>query len=157
MLLRCRCTVFSRRNSAYSLAWTSGYMIGPAIVGFALAADQGRVLFAGLIAALGVVAVGAWRLGSPPRSERIRSARVVGRVRREVRYGDGVLDGLPTCVYVTAAPRSEAVGLLGGGGEAHDGLPVAVATMTLWGPASGLCSTKLQPASRSQPRTSSTL
>jgi MFS family permease len=55
-------TLRGRYNGAYSLAWTTGYMIGPAIAGFALAAGQGRVLFAGLIGALGVVAVGAWRL-----------------------------------------------------------------------------------------------
>jgi MFS family permease len=71
-------TLRGRYNGAYSLAWTTGYMIGPAIAGFALAAGQGRLLFLGLIAALGVVAVGAVRLerhlpaavnriaGSPP-------------------------------------------------------------------------------------------
>jgi MFS family permease len=62
-----------RYNGAYSLAWTTGYMIGPAIAGFALAAGQGQALFAGLVAALGVVAFGALRLERrlPPALNRI--------------------------------------------------------------------------------------
>ena len=60
-------------NGAYSLAWTTGYIAGPAIAGFALAAGAGHVLFGALIGALGVVVVGAWRLEHrlPPATNRI--------------------------------------------------------------------------------------
>jgi MFS family permease len=51
-----------RYNGAYSLAWTGGYIAGPALAGFALAADQGYALFVVLIGILAVAGLGAWRL-----------------------------------------------------------------------------------------------
>jgi MFS family permease len=51
-----------RYNGAYSLAWTTGYIVGPALAGFALAAQQGYALFVVLVAVLATAGVGAWRL-----------------------------------------------------------------------------------------------
>lgn len=51
-----------RYNGAYSLAWSVGFIAGPALAGLALAAGHGHALFAGLVGALGAAAVGAWRL-----------------------------------------------------------------------------------------------
>jgi MFS family permease/tetratricopeptide (TPR) repeat protein len=51
-----------RYNGAYSLAWTVGYIIGPALAGFALAAGRQHALFTGLISALSVAGLVAWRL-----------------------------------------------------------------------------------------------
>jgi MFS family permease len=51
-----------RYNGAYSLAWTGGYIAGPALAGFALAADHAHALFVGLILGLAVAGAGAWRL-----------------------------------------------------------------------------------------------
>jgi MFS family permease len=48
-----------RYNAASALAWTTGFVLGPAIGGLAVGAGQAQVLFAGLIAACGVVLVGA--------------------------------------------------------------------------------------------------
>jgi MFS family permease len=51
-----------RYNGVYSLAWTAGFITGPAVAGLVLAAGHGYALFAGFIAVLGLAAVGAWRL-----------------------------------------------------------------------------------------------
>ena len=48
-----------RYNAASVLAWTTGFMLGPAIGGLAISADQPEVLFGGLIAACGVAFLGA--------------------------------------------------------------------------------------------------
>jgi MFS family permease len=62
-----------RYNGAYSLAWTVGFIAGPALAGFALAAGHGHALFTGFVGALGVAALGAWRLERhlPPRTNLI--------------------------------------------------------------------------------------
>lgn len=62
-----------RYNGGYSLAWSTGYVVGPVMAGFALAADHGGALFAALIGALGAAALGAWRLERrlPPAINRI--------------------------------------------------------------------------------------
>ncbi|MGE3414330.1 MAG: MFS transporter [Dehalococcoidia bacterium] len=51
-----------RYNGAYTLAWTTGYIAGPALAGFALAAGQGHTLFLAMIAALAAAALAALRL-----------------------------------------------------------------------------------------------
>jgi MFS family permease len=51
-----------RYNGAYSLAWTTGFIVGPAVAGLALAAGHGYALFVGFVAVLAIAAVGAWRL-----------------------------------------------------------------------------------------------
>ena len=51
-----------RYNGLYTLAWTTGFMIGPAVAGFSLEADLGPALFGALIAACGLTAVAAWLL-----------------------------------------------------------------------------------------------
>jgi MFS family permease len=48
-----------RYNAASVLAWTTGFMLGPAIGGLAIGADQPEALFGGLIAACGVAFLGA--------------------------------------------------------------------------------------------------
>jgi MFS family permease len=51
-----------RYNGLSTLAWTTGFFVGPAAAGVALDAGHGSALFAGLIGACGVAAVGAGRL-----------------------------------------------------------------------------------------------
>jgi MFS family permease len=51
-----------RYNGAYVLAWTTGFAIGPAIAGLALAGGFSTALFLGLIGACGVAAAVAMRL-----------------------------------------------------------------------------------------------
>ncbi|HYT51777.1 MAG TPA: MFS transporter [Gaiellaceae bacterium] len=48
-----------RYNGAFTLAWTSGFIVGPLIAGFALGAGHGRAFFVGLICACGLAALGA--------------------------------------------------------------------------------------------------
>jgi MFS family permease len=62
-----------RYNGAYSLAWTVGFIVGPAVAGLALAAGHGRALFAGFVVVLGAAAWAAWRLERhlPARMNRI--------------------------------------------------------------------------------------
>ncbi|RHW23400.1 MFS transporter [Nocardioides immobilis] len=52
-----------RYNGLYTLAWTTGLMVGPALAGFALGAGHGRGLFLGLAAACLVAASLTWGLG----------------------------------------------------------------------------------------------
>jgi MFS family permease len=52
-----------RYNGVYVLAWTTGFAVGPAIAGLALAGGSSTTLFLGLIGACGVAAVMATRLG----------------------------------------------------------------------------------------------
>ncbi|MFN2544776.1 MAG: MFS transporter, partial [Actinomycetota bacterium] len=51
-----------RYNGVSTLAWTTGFMLGPTIAGFALAAERPAELFLGLVVACGVAAVLARRL-----------------------------------------------------------------------------------------------
>jgi MFS family permease len=51
-----------RYNGAFTLAWTTGFILGPAVAGLAFAAGLGRALFVGLIAACAVAAFGFLRL-----------------------------------------------------------------------------------------------
>ncbi len=51
-----------RYNGAFTLAWTSGFVVGPLIAGPTLAAGFGRALFVGLIAVCAIAAFGALRL-----------------------------------------------------------------------------------------------
>lgn len=51
-----------RYNGLYTLAWTTGFALGPVIAGVALEAGNGTALFGGLIAACGLAAVAAARL-----------------------------------------------------------------------------------------------
>jgi len=51
-----------RYNAIYTLAWTTGFIIGPLLAGAALGADQATILFLALIGACGVGALGALRL-----------------------------------------------------------------------------------------------
>jgi MFS family permease len=65
-----------RYNGGYTLAWTAGFIAGPAAAGLTLAAGQGQALFAGLIGALCLAAVAAWRLERrlPPAANRVAPA-----------------------------------------------------------------------------------
>jgi MFS family permease len=51
-----------RYNGLYTLAWTTGFLLGPTIAATSLSAGQATALFAGLICACGAAAVGAGRL-----------------------------------------------------------------------------------------------
>jgi MFS family permease len=51
-----------RYNGLSTLAWTTGFIVGPAIAGLALAAGRPEALFLGLIACCGVLALGWLRL-----------------------------------------------------------------------------------------------
>jgi MFS family permease len=51
-----------RYNAASTLAWTTGFLTGPALAGVALDAGAGSALFAALIAACAVAALGTRRL-----------------------------------------------------------------------------------------------
>jgi MFS family permease len=51
-----------RYNGASTLAWTTGFIAGPAIAGLALAAGRPEALFLGLIACCGALALGWLRL-----------------------------------------------------------------------------------------------
>lgn len=51
-----------RYNGAFALAWTTGFILGPAVAGFAFAAGVGRPLFLGLILACAIAAFGFLRL-----------------------------------------------------------------------------------------------
>jgi MFS family permease len=52
-------TLRGRYNAASTLAWTTGFVLGPAIGGLAVGVGQPEALFGGLIAACGVVLLGA--------------------------------------------------------------------------------------------------
>ena len=51
-----------RYNGLYILAWTTGFIVGPAVAGIAIDAGAGTGLFVGLIVACALVAAGAIRL-----------------------------------------------------------------------------------------------
>jgi MFS family permease len=51
-----------RYNGLSTLAWTSGFITGPAVAGFVLAAGQPEALFLGFAACCGLVALAALRL-----------------------------------------------------------------------------------------------
>jgi MFS family permease len=51
-----------RYNGAFTLAWTTGFILGPAIAGLAFAAGLGQALLVGLIVACAITAVGFLRL-----------------------------------------------------------------------------------------------
>jgi MFS family permease len=51
-----------RYNALYTLAWTSGFIVGPLIAGAALGAGQATPFFLGLIAVCCLGAFGAHRL-----------------------------------------------------------------------------------------------
>jgi MFS family permease len=55
-------TLTGRYNGLSTLAWTTGFLTGPAIAGLSLGADQGSALFAGLILACAAAAIGTLRL-----------------------------------------------------------------------------------------------
>jgi MFS family permease len=62
-----------RYNGAATLAWTTGFLTGPVLAGFALDAGAGTLLFLGLIAACAAAGGAARRLGRrlPPTANRI--------------------------------------------------------------------------------------
>ncbi len=68
-----------RYNGGYTLAWSVGYIAGPALAGFALASGRGQLLFAALIGALCLAALAARRLETqlPPATNRIPAAAPV--------------------------------------------------------------------------------
>jgi MFS family permease len=51
-----------RYNGAFTLAWTTGFFVGPAVAGFAFATGLGEALLVGLIAACALAGLGAARL-----------------------------------------------------------------------------------------------
>ena len=51
-----------RYNGLYTLAWTTGFLVGPAVAASALAAGRAGTLFAGLTLACGIAALGAVRV-----------------------------------------------------------------------------------------------
>ena len=51
-----------RYNGAFTLAWTTGFFVGPAVAGFAFAAGLGEAMLVALIAACALAGVGAARL-----------------------------------------------------------------------------------------------
>jgi MFS family permease len=51
-----------RYNGAFTLAWTTGFFVGPAVAGFAFAAGLGEALLVGLIGACALACLGAVRL-----------------------------------------------------------------------------------------------
>jgi MFS family permease len=51
-----------RYNGLYTLAWTTGFAVGPVVAGMALDAGNGTTLFGGLIATCGLAALAAARL-----------------------------------------------------------------------------------------------
>lgn len=51
-----------RYNGLSTLAWTTGFVVGPAVAGFVLAAGQPEALFLGFVGCCGLVALGALRL-----------------------------------------------------------------------------------------------
>ncbi|HVM34617.1 MAG TPA: MFS transporter [Actinomycetota bacterium] len=59
-----------RYNGAYSMSWSVGHMIGPAVAGFALEHRSGNSLFAALVVACGIAGIVALRLERhlPPRA-----------------------------------------------------------------------------------------
>lgn len=78
-------------NSASTLAWTMGFILGPAIGGFALGAGRGRELFMALIGLLAIAALAALRLerhlspaanlvGSDRTRERVAPVRTDGEL-----------------------------------------------------------------------------
>jgi MFS family permease len=66
-------TLTGRYNGLYTLAWTTGFLTGPAVAGVSLSADQGSALFLGLILACAAAAIAALRLKQhlPPRANTI--------------------------------------------------------------------------------------
>jgi MFS family permease len=79
-----------RYNGLSTLAWTTGFLLGPAIAGVALDAGVGSTLFSGLVAAGLVAALGARRLAGhlspaanlvegPPRERRRRRTAIGAR------------------------------------------------------------------------------
>ena len=83
-----------RYNGLSTLAFTTGFLTGPVIAGFALDAGAGTVLFLGLIAACGLAAAGSVRLERhlPPDANRIRSEEPAGAVE-VVAAGDVAVTG----------------------------------------------------------------
>lgn len=57
------------------LAWTTGFLAGPALAGFALGADLGSALFVGLIVVCGIAGLATLRLARhlPPQANIIRA------------------------------------------------------------------------------------
>jgi MFS family permease len=51
-----------RYNGVATLAWTTGFVVGPAVAGLVLAAGQPEAFFLGLVACCGVLALGSLRL-----------------------------------------------------------------------------------------------
>ncbi len=62
-----------RYNAASTLAWTTGFTVGPAIAGLALESGRGGLLFSGLVAVCVVLACSSLRLERrlPPEANRI--------------------------------------------------------------------------------------
>ncbi|MEU0483512.1 MFS transporter [Streptosporangium sp. NPDC006013] len=83
-----------RYNGAYTLAWTSGYVIGPGLAGMALGAGYGSVLFMVLVGVLVLVAGQAIRLERflPPSVNGV-SAEATPSEAIEVTQGRGSHDG----------------------------------------------------------------
>jgi MFS family permease len=65
-----------RYNGAFSLAWTGGYMVGPAIAGFALAAGHPTALILSFVAGYVLAALAALELERrlPPEANRVGEA-----------------------------------------------------------------------------------
>ncbi|MGK5112286.1 MFS transporter [Geodermatophilus sp. CPCC 205506] len=62
-----------RYNGVYTLAWTTGFMLGPAVAGVALGAGHATAFLLGLIGGLALAAGAAWRVSAhvPPGANRI--------------------------------------------------------------------------------------
>ena len=53
-----------RYNGVYTLAWTTGFMLGPVLAGAALGAGRSTTFLLALIGGCGLAAVAAWRLSA---------------------------------------------------------------------------------------------
>jgi MFS family permease len=74
-----------RYNGAFTLAWTTGFILGPAIAGLAFAAGLGEALFVALIAACAIAGLGFRRL----ERQLPQHLNVVGRGRACDTVGSG--------------------------------------------------------------------
>jgi MFS family permease len=77
-----------RYNAASTLAWTTGFMLGPAIGGLALGAGRPQALFGGLVVACGLAVLAARALERHlPASVNLVGAATERRVERSARAG----------------------------------------------------------------------
>jgi len=80
-----------RYNGVYTLAWTAGFMLGPALAGMALDAGRSSVFLLALIGGCSLAAVAAWRL-----SVRVPvSANTVGTSQPPAAPAPGSVEAVP--------------------------------------------------------------